>query len=372
MINNMNIQPLFSGVPNAIQGGVLAPPGYQPSLANYQPGHYSQLAYQMAGSPSMGPWAASAPPPLQPYSTGGVSGGGGSAASSAVGLLNDVNKAKNLYNNVSGLLHPGVTPSDLSSLYSQSAPASDAVQPLITTPAQAGITDIQGPLYSGATNADADLAAQEADNYAANGGLLAATSAPAADAATSATDAGLQAVDASGAVPDSISPDVANSIDNASNSGASSALPIVGDIYGIYSGLKQGDVGGDAQAAYDAYKLYQAYQGTTAATAASAAPASSSGLGVAGGTAAAIAIPAAIAIAGLQNQQTNSGLAFTKSLGNVVNGKYGGMFTQDQYNQIQQQYHNLGEDGFWQWFQKTYPGFTGPGTSNVRASYKPD
>jgi hypothetical protein len=185
MTNNMNIQPLplYSGAPNSIQGGVLMPPGYTqqiPNMANYAPGKYSQMAYQMAGSPVMGPWAASTPPPLQPYSTGGLNNSGSSGAASAVGLLNDANKARNLYNNVTGLLNPGVSQSDLASLYAQSAPTADAVQPLVTTPAQAGVGDVSGPLYPGAANANADLAAQEANAYAANGGLLGG----------SATDAG--------------------------------------------------------------------------------------------------------------------------------------------------------------------------------------
>jgi hypothetical protein len=115
---------------------------------------------------------------LQPYSTGGLNNSGSSGAASAVGLLNDANKARNLYNNVTGLLNPGVSQADLASLYAQGAPAADAVQPLITSPAQAGITPVQGPLYSGAPAANADAAAQTADAYSANGGLL-GSSAPA-------------------------------------------------------------------------------------------------------------------------------------------------------------------------------------------------
>src|SRR6185503_11427706 len=97
-----------------------------------------------------------------------------SGASSVVGLLNDVNKARNLYNNVSGLLNPGVNASQLSA---NTASLTYPAQPLMTTPADAGVTSVDGPLYSGATNANADLAAQEANAYTANGGLLGSVSA---------------------------------------------------------------------------------------------------------------------------------------------------------------------------------------------------
>lgn len=250
----MTIQPYpFSGAPNGIQGGVLMPPGYQqntPNIANYQPGQYSQMAYQMAGSPHMGPYPTMDAPPLVPYDTGGMTGSSGSGASSVIGALNDINKAKNLYNNISGVLNPGVSPSQLSSLYaSQGAPAT--VDPLITTPAQAGITPVQGPLYSGASGANADLAAQEADQYTANGGILGGGGGAAAALPAGVAPA-VTAADAAAAATTSISPEVAASIndaaaaeggaDAAAGSGSAAGMGVGGTLLtaGLLYNLEQG------------------------------------------------------------------------------------------------------------------------------------
>ena len=176
-----SIQPLLGNFANPSTPGV----GGNPLLS--QMGPWSQMAYRMAGSPLQGPYPSVPVPPASPAggSSLGLAAGllgllgakGSNSGSSGSNLNQTISLGRNLYNGIQGLLNPS-TINDPAAL----AQASDAavsqgtapVSPLMSTPAQAGITTPDGPLYSGATNANADLAAQEANAYAANGGLLGA------------------------------------------------------------------------------------------------------------------------------------------------------------------------------------------------------
>lgn len=252
----MSIEPvLWNGNANGVApGGLLGAASNYPypltsgllgSLGSSSQGapNYSQVALQMAGNPHAGPYAQVAPPSgvgipgaVSPSGASSGASGGSSVVGTGLGLLRDVQQGQRLYNAVSGLLSPGVSPSDLSGLFAQSAPAADAVQPLVTTPAQAGITPVDGPLYSGAPSADADLAAQQADQYAANGGLLAASSALPAGVAPAATAADASAA----AAANTISPAVADSINAAAApAAADTAAPAAADTsssLGAYAG----------------------------------------------------------------------------------------------------------------------------------------
>lgn len=156
-------------------------------------------------------------------------------------------------------------------------------------------------------------------------------------------------------------------------------------LLGIYSGIKQGGPIGYGEAALDAYKLYGtvssalsgsgAAAGGAAAASGGAATGSAAGGAAAGigstvaagaGAAAIFALPILAEFGVIGDDTLPSGAAFVKS---VQGTPY---FTKAEQQQMNQVYGQVGEAGFWQWFNKNYPGFTGPGTSAIRGSYKPD
>ncbi len=91
---NFGIQPI---------PGLLSPAPTGPAVMNYQPGHWSQLAYQMAGSPQQGGMLPSVPMPSG-TSAGVTSGGGGNSGYGGVvtGLLGALAKNPTLIKTLGG------------------------------------------------------------------------------------------------------------------------------------------------------------------------------------------------------------------------------------------------------------------------------
>jgi len=184
------LNPPMSGAPGSIQpyllGGTAVSPGSQTNPLTLQMGPWAQMAYRMAGSPLQGPYpSVPVPPATAPGGSSlglaagllGLLGGSPSNSGNSGSNLNQtISLGRNLYNAYNGLLGPSINDPAALAQASDAAVAQGTapVSPLMSTPAQAGITTPDGPLYSGATNANADLAAQEANAYTANGGLLGA------------------------------------------------------------------------------------------------------------------------------------------------------------------------------------------------------
>lgn len=195
-------------VPTQIQGQGLMPPNMQTQPFNplmstgYAPGQYTQAAqglasgllgpmnqntqqaYQLAGSPSMGPFASLTPPPLKPGSTGGsitnnTTGGG---ALGLGGLLSDASTASKLYSAVSGLLGPSLAQYGSGAI--GNAALQQAVNSLGGTPAltnaQLGLTPGGG--VPGGDSGGAAAGGDAAAAAAGVGGLLAAAAPAAAPA----------------------------------------------------------------------------------------------------------------------------------------------------------------------------------------------
>jgi hypothetical protein len=174
------------GMPS-LMGNVMRPPAAQvPSLMNYQPGDWSKVAYQMAGSPNQGPYPSVPTPPMPAGVTNGTASSGGSAiGGTALGLLSVLAKnpslIKSAYNGVSGLLG-GTAPADVADT---AAAAGDAASGLDSGAAagataygtDAAVTPAVSPLTS-------ELPATATGTYAAP-----AASAPAASAAPAAAAA---------------------------------------------------------------------------------------------------------------------------------------------------------------------------------------
>lgn len=161
----------MSGAPNSIQPsipqtGLMSGLAQQMAAgpASFQLGPWSQLAYQMAGSPLQGPY----PSVVAPSGTG-ISGTAAGAAGGIGGLLGQIAQnpslAKNLANAVGGLMNPAVgTPaweSAITSGTSAGIPAASAIAaPTAADVASSIGAPASGALYGGAqAGADAGLAA---------------------------------------------------------------------------------------------------------------------------------------------------------------------------------------------------------------------
>jgi hypothetical protein len=270
--------PLFSGAPNQIQPSFNS--AYQPGGV-LTPGYYSNLAYQMAGSPTHGPYAALPPPAAPPGGYGipaGYSGGAGGGLLGSVGtaFLRNPKAVSGLFGGPSVDQYATQAGNQGAQYLSSTLPAPSSVTPPVTDP--------QGDLYAGAQNADADTASNEADTYAANGGLAGYLSnAPSllqeATPSVTITDtagnvlAGGQAADA------------ASGASNVGSAGSSlgANLGTAAPVLGIYSGLQQGGAQGDTQAALSAAQL--------ASKAGLLSPGATAALGAAGYASAGIALP---------------------------------------------------------------------------------
>lgn len=184
--------PAFSGVPNAILPRVL---GTQPGGV-LTPGYYSNLAFQMAGSPQNGPYSAVAPPPdpVGGYGIPSASGAAGGAAGSALGTLaTNPSLLKGAYNTIGGLLSPAVgSPAweaAVTSGTSAGIPAASAIAAPTAADVGASIgAPVGGDLYAGALGAaGADAgAAGTADAAAALGDSAVAGGTAAGSGASSA------------------------------------------------------------------------------------------------------------------------------------------------------------------------------------------
>jgi len=210
---NMTIQP-FTGLQNPQQpiGGFLTNsfnPYPQASvsatpqsglLSNMGP--WSQLAYQMAGSPKQGgAWAPVAVPAAPPGGSGsGGSGGGSALGSVATGLLGAVLKnpslIKGAYNGISGLLGGGAADGSAASILAGGSPAlstvgTGAVAPAVDSAAADAASALGGSAAgtaggllgssAGATGANAiasGAAAAGQTGGAAAGGIGAGVAAP--------------------------------------------------------------------------------------------------------------------------------------------------------------------------------------------------
>lgn len=203
---NMTIQPLI-GMQNPQQpiGGLLgaftpysggsltSPPAVQGGLMAGM-GPWSQMAYQMAGSPKQGgAWAPVATPPAPPGGSSSGSSGGSALGSIATGLLGTVLKnpslIKGAYNGISGLLGGGASGS---SILAGGSPALSSVGTGAVAPA----------VDSAAADASAALSGADAGAGAAGAGLLggAGTGATGANAIASGTAAAGQTGAAGGSL----------------------------------------------------------------------------------------------------------------------------------------------------------------------------
>lgn len=258
-------------VPTQIQGQGLMPPNMQTQPFNplmstgYAPGQYTQAAqglasgllgpmnqntqqaYQLAGSPSMGPFASLTPPPLKPGSTGGsitnnTTGGG---ALGLGGLLSDASTASKLYNAVSGLLGPSL------SQYASGSVGNAALQGAVNanggipalTNDQLGLTQGGGVPNGDSGGAAAGGNAADAAAAVGTGGLLgAAGGAGAGTGAITITDEAGNVLVGAGA-------------DGAGAAGAAGTDAGAGAASGSSSGAGVG-AGGAALGAYLGYELY--------------------------------------------------------------------------------------------------------------------
>lgn len=253
----------MSGASNSIQTGLFAPPqgGSLSQLASemaggnaaYQLGPWARLAYQMAGSPMQGPY------PTVPVPAGSGSSGSVGTAAGLGGLFGAIAQnpalATNLGKAISGLLGPQLgSPAWQSSVDAGTAAGANQL-PVTPIPAPSA-SDVassigapaNGDLYAGAQNADADLAAQEADNYAANGGLAGLLNAPATTPPV--TGSGNTSGTAAGSSTGGASISATTSTPTAGG--------LLGDVQsglGIATGLLSGTPAGDASAALSAAKL---------------------------------------------------------------------------------------------------------------------
>lgn len=260
---------------------------------------------------------------------GAKSGGTGSA--SGGGLLGNILGNSTVSNLIKSLGGSDFTSGDLSAVESgtQAALTTDLAPTLGAPDLGAAVPDStgDGDLYQGSANSDADFAASEAEQYAAGGGLAAAVAASAPAAAPAAS---------------------------------------VG-VYDLAGNLLAG--GAPADAAATGVAADAAASSTGAGAGAGAGSGLSGAVGAAVGWAAAVGIPAATIYA-----MFNDSGSFTA--GGFVNSVVGsGYFTPAQNQELQQKYQELGEDGFWQWFNNdpTFQAFASAqkNTGNNKASYKP-
>jgi len=250
---NMQIQP-FTGMQNPQQplGGLLTAgfnPYPQASLdATASPGGgllasmgpWSQLAYQMAGSPKQGGAYAQVTPPPTPVNTNATGSSGGSALGSiATGLLGSVLKnpqlLKGAYNGISGLLGGGAADGSAASILAGGSPTLSTVGTGAVAPA----------VDSAAADAGAALAGTDAGAGAATGGLLGSGAIGSTGASSLAASGGFATGGAAGA----------GSSASAGGSllGAAAPLAVAGLVGLIGSGAisdKANDAGNDAMAAW--------------------------------------------------------------------------------------------------------------------------
>lgn len=164
--------------------------GMQPMVHPLSPmGPWSQLAYQMAGSPRQGGGYAGVPVPPAPAGSGGSSGGSGTGSSILTGLLGALVQnpsiIKNLGSSISGLLGGG---SSAGSIGSVMAGGSPTLAP-VSAPAVSELPSVTSAV-------DAGAASGASGSSAAPAGLLGAGAA--AGSAGSTLGAGAPGVFASG------------------------------------------------------------------------------------------------------------------------------------------------------------------------------
>lgn len=201
---------------NVYQGSQSALPQMSapPSLMNYQPGQWSQMAYRMAGSPNQGPFPSVPTPPMPAGITNGTaSAGGSSIGGTALGLLGALAKnpalLKSAGNGISSLwssLTGGAANGSLASIMAGGSPTLAPVGvgavdtlPSVSAAVDAGAAPAVSPLTSElpatATGTYATPAAAPSAAPTAAGGLMGAG---AASSAGSALGAGAPGVFASG------------------------------------------------------------------------------------------------------------------------------------------------------------------------------
>lgn len=171
--------PAFSGAPISIQPALTN--GYQPGGV-LTPGYYSNLAFQMAGSPQYGPYPAVAPPPDPaggygiPSGTSGSGTAGGLLGSVGGALLKNPSLVKSAYNGASGLLGtslPAVTSPAYDAAITAATSSSIPAATSIAAPTAADVASsigapVSGDLYAGAAGAaGSDAAAGAAADTAA-------------------------------------------------------------------------------------------------------------------------------------------------------------------------------------------------------------
>lgn len=275
---------LIGYAPTAPQVQGLMPPNMQTQPFNplmstgYTPGQYTQAAqslasglmapmnqntqqaYQLAGSPSLKPFASIAPPPLQPGSTGGSITSSNSPAGGILGtlggLLSNAGTAKQLGGLISSAFGPSLSDYASGSVGNAALQSSLGGVPSLSN-SDLGLTPGGG--VPGGDSGGAAAGGQAADAAAAvgTGGLLgSAAGAGAGTGAVSITDAGGNLLAGTGAA-DGIGTAAGADAGSAASSGASSAASGVGA--GGTVGLVGAGIGAAALAgfAYAANNLLQ-------------------------------------------------------------------------------------------------------------------
>lgn len=178
--------PYMGGLTNGI--GTPLQPSAVPSLMNYQPGQWSQLAYQMAGRPQQGPYP-SVPVPAGTNISNTNGGGGGGIGGTALGILGALAKNPSLLksgvNAVSGLFNPSPGVAGASSAAADTGGATAYGTDAGALPASGTlVTGPEGGLL-GASPTLSDVGTSAVDE-AANAGEASAT-----DALSNAGDSGI-------------------------------------------------------------------------------------------------------------------------------------------------------------------------------------
>lgn len=129
-----------------------------PSLMNYQPGQWSQLAFHMAGSPNQGPYA-SVPVPAGTGLASSSGGGGGGIGGTALGILGAVAKnpslMKTAYDGISGLFGGSPAASVLAGGAPALAPVGVDTASLAVSPSVQAAIDAAAPAAAPAAAAPA-------------------------------------------------------------------------------------------------------------------------------------------------------------------------------------------------------------------------
>ncbi len=234
--------PQYPGLMSQPQQPVSQPPMLPPSLMNYQPGQWSQMAFQMAGRPNQGPY----PSVPMPAGSPGLSAPGGfmnsALGGTALGLLGLLAKNPSMLsgagNGIASLWN-ALTGGSSSNAVSPGAPAAGTAGQTFA-PGSSSVTDT-----SGGTTTD----------YGLPGDNSSTTYYGTPDSGDGFSGAGGQAALPNGMAPAVTDADIQAGLVAPTPFSSGSALGAAGNALGIAGGLQKGGVSGDASAAINAGQL---------------------------------------------------------------------------------------------------------------------